>query len=520
VEALLNEETRPKRKAKDNPWYRLATFHGEPSGPNDEIQAKNRETWNRWFASKISDDRRAALLGTEQYTFEELTPFPEDELRSIRSQTGTSTESSIVDFSDIEFDAPFFASNFILSRDADFRNATFSGDADFGGATISGDADFRNATFSRDADFRNATFSRDADFRNATFSGYTIFGGATISGNAIFGGATISGDAHFGGATFSRDADFRNATFSRDADFRNATFSVNAIFCRATFSDDANFGGATFSGDAIFGNATFRGYTDSGALTISHYTGFGSATFSGYADFGGATFSGDANFGGVTFSGDANFSVARFSGGAQFTNAEMKARTSFDDAKFSAPPQCFNTKLHEGTTWHGVQWPEPPGNSNRAREFIDAYERLKLEMDRLKKHGDELDFFSREQQCRRVVLGPWKGFPIAIYGFLSDYGRSYSRPLVLLATTVLVGSFLFAVHLIGFRTPLLPSGWRQAIGISFTNTLGLFGRPLMKADALVDLPDWLKAVATVQSILGLVLLFLFGLGIRNRFRMK
>jgi hypothetical protein len=32
--------------------------------------------------------------------------------------------------------------------------------------------------------------------------------------------------------------------------------------------------------------------------------------------------------------------------------------------------------------------------------------------------------------------------------------------------------------------------------------------------------DWLKAVSALQSILGLGLLFLFGLGIRNRFRLK
>jgi len=36
----------------------------------------------------------------------------------------------------------------------------------------------------------------------------------------------------------------------------------------------------------------------------------------------------------------------------------------------------------------------------------------------------------------------------------------------------------------------------------------------------VDLPNWLKAIAVIQSILGVALLFLFGLGIRNRFRMK
>ena len=62
-----------------------------------------------------------------------------------------------------------------------------------------------------------------------------------------------------------------------------------------------------------------------------------------------------ANFDDTIFGRGANFASTNFSSGINSTNAEMKGRTSFSDAKFSAPPQCFNAKLHEGTTWDGVQ---------------------------------------------------------------------------------------------------------------------------------------------------------------------
>jgi hypothetical protein len=39
-----------------------------------------------------------------------------------------------------------------------------------------------------------------------------------------------------------------------------------------------------------------------------------------------------------------------------------------------------------------------------AGPFVDAYERLKLEMDRLKKHEAELDFFALELQSRRDAI--------------------------------------------------------------------------------------------------------------------
>jgi hypothetical protein len=59
-------------------------------------------------------------------------------------------------------------------------------------------------------------------------------------------------------------------------------------------------------------------------------------------------------------------------------------------------------------------WPIPARGSGDAGSFVDAYERLKLEMDRLKKHEDELNFFALELQSRRVLSGTFRGLPIAL----------------------------------------------------------------------------------------------------------
>lgn len=433
-DGLVVRETKPRRKAKDNPWYRLATLHGEPSYVHDEIAAKNRVAWNRWMASRLTDDVRASLLGKssllgKRWTAEELTPYPDDQLRTIAAKIGSSI-SAVVDFTDTDFEGAAFFVGFVFSGYANFNRAAFSGHAYFSEATFSGPADFGRVTFSRD---------RNANFVGATFSREAIFAGATFGGRAYFMGATFSGETYFTPTYFS-----------------GATFSGETHFSRTTFGGDAYFVGATFSGDV------------------------------------------------------------------SFTDAAMQGVTGFDDVKFSSPPQCYNTKLHEGTTWHGVQWPETPHGVYRARQFIDAYERLKLEMDKLKKHGDELDFFALEQQCRRVADGFLIGLPIAVYGFVSDYGRSYMRPLLLLVQIVLVGAIplLVAPMRIGDSDFFRRSSAAEAVGISFANTLSILGKPLVEPDVLLGLPNWLKALATLQTILGIVLLFLFGLGIRNRFRMK
>jgi len=52
-EREMDEETKPKRAAKDNPWYRLATSHGEPADYNGEIATKNGDL-------EIGPERRAS----------------------------------------------------------------------------------------------------------------------------------------------------------------------------------------------------------------------------------------------------------------------------------------------------------------------------------------------------------------------------------------------------------------------------------------------------------------------------
>jgi uncharacterized protein YjbI with pentapeptide repeats len=275
--------------------------------------------------------------------------------------------------------------------------------------------------------------------------------------------------------------DFSNVEFEFDVSFAGYRFSRWAVFEGATFSGAAYFQGATFSGGAVIGRATF----------------------SGGASFDGATFSGHTGFGKTTFGGTTSF-----------VNAEMKDETSFEGAIFETKaPKFFGAKLHQGTVWRGIKWPTPK-NKNEAAAFIDAYACLKLEMDRLKKHEDELKFFALEMQSQHVELGTWKGLPNAIYGVLSNYGRSYLRPLVALCVVAADGAGAFWYF--DART------FWEALGLSATNTLNVFGfrKDFFDAATIEGLPAPLKILAAVQTILGATLLFLFGLGIRNKFRMK
>jgi uncharacterized protein YjbI with pentapeptide repeats len=551
-ESEAGEAKPPKMKAEDNPWYLLATLYGVPGKKDYELKYRNRVVWNRYFARML--DRETHARFEKQHTEEELTPFSLKELRHVAEvfaqRRGAATAIELprnnlpINFSNVEFygHVAFEHHIFIL---ATFENSTFPFGASFTNAIFRFGASFNNATFVGPSEFADATFNEEATFSSAAFDGEVRFSGAIFSGLVSFGSATFTEWVAFNRATFRRSAIFgqlieverplfgavcnRASFFGRGASFEGATFAGKVTFRNAVFSgqrslDGAVFDQATFSDLAIFGGTTFDcRATFRGALLI-YMAGFKGAIFVEEADFTKATlsrttfertiFSGQVEFNNTVFADHAIFLGVNFEGPSSFVNAEMNGETSFEDAVFKTdPPRFFGAKLHQGTVWRGIKWPTPKG-AKKAGTFIEAYACLKLEMDRLKKHEDELDLFALEMQSRRALLGPWRGLPIAIYGALSDFGRSYLRPLVALFYLALIGTLAF------LPSESLSPG--QSLGLSFANSLNVFGfrRDFFEPAVIARLPTWLEAFSALQTILGAILLFLVGLGIRNKFRMK
>jgi len=482
----------PKIKAEDNPWYLLATLYGVPEEENHALQERNRIAWNRYFAANLDDESRAQLIGQRRHPVEELAAFPPEELqevatafaercKALANKPALPPSDADIDFSNVDFEYNASFEQYLFGRYSFFRSATFTDGAHFNGATFTNEADFAGgATFTFLADFDGAVFSREANFSDATFVSGADFVDVTFSDIANFRGATCC-NAKFNGAIFSRVAQFSDANFSEVAGFNGAAFSDLADFGGAIFSDRAEFVRATFSRGAIFKNATFK------------YAIFKSAVFLDGAKFADAT----------------------FQGLSLFVDAKMKTSTSFEGATFkTVPPQFFGVELHEGTIWPAYKYWPTPKKGDKVQEFVRAYECLKAEMDRLKRHEDELDFFALELQSR-VLLGRWEwGLPIALYGLLSDYGRSYARPLYALFAVAAVGALVLLLS--GAVVP-----W-QSLWLSIANTLNVFGfrKDFFDSHYIENLPAALKILAAIQTILGAILLFLFGLGIRNKFRMK
>lgn len=431
---MSDAEKPSNRAANDNPWYCLATLHGEqPIDAYDrDLAEKNRGAWNRWIGDLTEGERADFVPLFARRTSGKAIMLPE--------------RAGIPNLSHTHFD-----------RRASFKGFVFAPGADFISSTFSEVADFSRAVFSDMTNFESVSFAKMADFE---------------------------------GARFNNIVSFDSATFSDVAHFASTTFGHAAHFDNATFSDGADFNAATFAGLIAFNSATFCSATD-----------FSSAALSGPADFVSTTFEREIHF----------------------VNAKLAGVTWFSDARFKRRvPDFRGATLHEATEWHGVTWPKPPESKRAAQQQVYAYERLKQEMERLKKHEDEQNFFRRELRARRslaaIPSGSW--LLNAAYQVTSDYGNSFGRPLLWLFAVFASGIAIFA------HVPLCagkPMPFKLAARLSFANIFVFLPdkRELMTTTEMgFCLSNWTAAVSAIQSILGFVLLFLFGLALRNRFRMK
>ena len=443
------------RSANENPWYILATLHGEqgsaadPSAFDQELHDKNRYYWNRYIASLISKETLAAVPrkangdSVSGIPGIELTPIGSDELPDFmrRFQTRSSLVNfpkGVQDFSKTHFDKPFFADGFVFGT-AKFETAHFCGRAKFNGSVFTEEIEFDSATFSLPADFARATFLK----------------------SAFFGGSKFLGAVSFKGVEFLGYAGFILARFDWVADFAETAFSAVANFSEATFAHQVAFNFATFSGSTIFNKTTF-------------------------------------------------FNRSFFQG-AQFTNT-----ISFAKARFKRFPPNFNgvPTLFEGTIWPDENgWPAARSNKDDARYNLLCYERLKKDAEIHKKHRQELFFFAKELECQQAIDGPWKGLPLRLYSIFSDYGRSTTRPFLALLVLFFIGGVI--------NENLSVVSTTSAWGFSAASLLDILGaRKNFFEEFMIEANGIVAVYSTLQTGFGILLAFLIGLALRNRFRMK
>lgn len=341
---------------------------------------------------------------------------------------------------------------------------------DFSGTDFGRHASFKKYLFPSCTRFSRSAFRNDVDFSNA------IFRGTPAGDNAV----------SFFKVNFIGNASFASAKFLKKSDFKNAKFQGRLLFSSAAFADFADFTNAEYLDVCSFQRARF--------LSSSCFR--------------------KANF-----SSDAVFTKALFNEQCDFVGCDFKSPAFFDEVRFHrCAPDFRDASLCEATVWHDTVWPACPIDRPTALQQVYAYERLKAEMERLKKHADEQYFFAKELRARRQLEKRLSARWILnwAYEIFGGFGQSIEWPLFWLVACFAIGADMLALIP---TTRSASLDYHVAEGLSLSNIFSIL--PYKPDNSITEhLSTFAKIVSDLQSVIGLILLFLLGLALRNRFRMK
>jgi len=322
------------------------------------------------------------------------------------------------------------------------------------------------------------------------------------------------GRADFTGATFSHLANFSRTAFFGSADFTETKFSIGALFTEAKFLDAADFNRASF-------------------LLGAFFTG---ATFSSEASFVESRFFSGAYFSGGSFSLGVCFNKAYFRRQVDFSDRKFNGPTFFRGVTFSQVPLFHGASIHQGTEFENIDDTFTDFQSDGAEQ---RYRTLKLAMGQQQARTEEAAFAALELKARRYRLMReaktrpfWKRIPLWSeclgYWFwekCSKSGRGFLRPLTsyLLSWGAFTASYVLPCQ--GWR-----GDWWAGIHYAFlkqfpfaaafrggTNHFSNLEQALFAA---APPPGWVTALNSAQSLIALTLIFLMGLGIRHKFRLR
>ena len=429
----------------------------------------------------------------------------------------------------------------VEGRCVDFCGFIFPGDTSFDSATFSGHTCFDSAKFSGSAYFYKATFETYAQFNRATFGGMASFTGAAFKDYASFSEATFENAGEFEWTTFEDNASFTGTTFESFASFFRAAFEGNSWFDRAIFEGGASFDSSTFLGDASFDSATFKGTTAYGKATFEDTARFERATFEGEASLAGVSFEGGASFDSSTFLKSTSFHGAKFGSDekkadAHFTAIKVDRAFNLTAARFSKVPSFCQADFKQAPDLDRVVFPVPPAEplTSGDEDLIPKYRAIRRMAIQSADYDREQRAFKGEMRSRRWKIDKFRhpeGFFGWCYDWAADCGRSIIRPSAIWLLSVFVFAVLY-----------LPTGKNVldrcvlGDGSIFVKSLYISGRNALvlssggKDDRITKayqclfggtIPDSVSFVESfVQVPLSAVLIFLFLLAVKNRFKIK
>ena len=483
------------------------TLYGEQEGDeiDKELADKNQELWNAWVTQALPVEKLNELFAipTGQSGPQPLDASLSESIQKMFSQQwqlrnpdievpDTPLPESTVDFSETHFSSPLSAEGMAFSW------------VKFDGARFEKITSLRFAQFVRSANFNRASFFSPCGFDTCDFCYGAFFVEARFEALADFSSARFRDYTTFRKVTFQSSCSFDDVIFDETVSFMRSSFLGNVDFFNCKFEDAANFMKGHFQGGASFQNASFQ--------EVSNFKG---VRLSGGVDFHGTYFGRATVFTGAVFETHGSFPSI------DFTSAVFAGSTSFEGAIFERTfPKLTGVSFNETTTvtvrndnWPSASEALAQHGTESVAELREAASKLRHVMSRQMLPEEEHFFFRYEMLAASREESFFRALPIRLYGFLSEYGYSIGRPVILLTALWVVGWYFYAQN--------TAMGLGKSAAYSFSAMFKFFGLQGTYLETETEnLSEAMQVAAGTQTVLAFIPLFFLGLGLRTRFRLR
>lgn len=560
----------PLKAANENPWYVLMTMYDKTE--------QNQRTWNLWMTKALSEEERKSVgkkLGNVILDYERWVSIKDKvEARFQREWAQRNPDmdcpllpdpTETIDFSETNFskENPFNPEGMVFTK-CSFRDSKFDQRSEFVNVIFQRAIDFDFVKFMQGVKFDSTIFESNVSFADTKFVGPSNFTEVVFSSkieNVIFSRAEFGcpehenalidrhiGTTRFINTTFNCPTLFLDTKFLHNLEFRHGISDENVKFSRSVFSCRAIFDRWKFNQYVNLEDVIFESEANFVDNRFEDNTYFYNATFKDKCLFAGGIFRRDVRFDKSRFNSHVYFRSVTFSGRAYFLKTEFgypdsieMCQADFSDSSFQQPanfrrahfhinyPILSGTLLHEKSFFSSDPglWPDvnkiedkfhghDKFSESTASPMSLARESCAVIRDCLTKQGLSEPahfFFRREMRFTMEEATNLQKIPYGLYLILSDFGNSIWRPTAGLFIVFCIFWILF-----GELSPSVCPECPGALEHSFLNTVSLFGSV---RQYFPDCPSDLRPIlSSTQTIFSYILLFLLGLGLRQRFRLR
>lgn len=459
-------------------------------------------------------------------------------------------------------------------KEARFEKVLFLQVAMFRNSTFSFHARFDDTTFCGEVFFDKSLFRDIAWFQNSLFLGNTWFTDAIFLRSAFFTNSVFCGPTGFVNTVFSEDTWFDSAVFAMDAWFsgdgavlRSPEINQEITLVECDQESASGFAGRVTTPSQLTSPArqSFKAINATNAAFLDD-AWFDNRDILKPSSFRNVLFYRRPIFHGSKLHHGVSFHNAKFENSLTPENApknEVQLLNAIPEAalkKLCEAQQYFKNRHQTEAEWRSefllrlqrkaIEFSTLPQSKvddkahkeeNKDQYFADledAFRTLKLIMEERRNRQQEGRFFRLELQARRKrrddAVPLWERLFSDIYRLTSDYGNSAVRPLGLLV--VLIAVFAGGYALLGSLPAHWPAGEDLWQALSFSTSCVLPFGPWTDEPAAETMMGRLlhiegrghgagtafaiRLIATLQSLMAIVLVFLAGLAIRRRFQIN